>query len=39
MLMLLFDTNKVITEYSKNIIVVLSGVNQADRSITTNYVE
>ena len=35
MLILLFDTNKVITEYPKDIIVVLSSINQAERSVVT----
>ena len=35
MLILHFDTNKVITEYPKDIIVVLSSINQAERSVVT----
>ena len=30
-----FDTNKVITEYSKDIFVMLSSINQAERSVVT----
>ena len=33
MLVILFDANKVITEYLKDIIVVLSSVNQAERRV------
>ena len=33
MLIILFDPNKVITEYPKDIIAVLSSINQAERSV------